>query len=379
MHRRLQDVYFSNLPISYQEPGPFESFMNQVASHSHNSCPSRSVLRHITLHAGLPTRRTRRHGVQKFPGISETSSVYFSPDGTKLLFSSTVLEATYIEDIAGTFTNKPFTLSHVAAFSPDGSHIACIGQKGINILDTQTGEKVGTLSWMLRSQNWNPMDWRYLAYSSDGARIATFSSGDMIAIWDTTMVLDPITWHITGRSSGSRVAFSPNGQYIASVDSDFVHIWNAKDGTSLARVSIDQKGYLHSTAFSPNSKWIALFVYCSWDTTIRIIDVTAEISSRELRENSMWGLPPPRGISRWLIGHTASVRCVAFSPGGEWLISGCKDGTVRIWHFETGHTVAVLPKGPGNMHWPTSLAMSANCNRIAVGLFSGDIDIWDRM
>ena len=40
-----------------------------------------------------------------------------------------------------------------------------------------------------------------------------------------------------------------------------------------------------------------------------------------------------------LVGHTAAVRCVAYSPDGGLLASGGDDGAVRVWDLASRHTV----------------------------------------
>ena len=39
---------------------------------------------------------------------------------------------------------------------------------------------------------------------------------------------------------------------------------------------------------------------------------------------------------RNLTGHTDGVLSVAFSPDGQWIVSGSDDNTVRIWQFSDG-------------------------------------------
>ena len=76
----------------------------------------------------------------------------------------------------------------------------------------------------------------------------------------------------------------------------------------------------------------------------------------------IWGVAENRELRR-CIGHTASVWCVAFSPDGSRLLSGGKDGTVRLWetqtarelHQFTGHEdlVTCVAFGP-NGRWAMS-------------------------
>jgi WD40 repeat protein len=57
---------------------------------------------------------------------------------------------------------------------------------------------------------------------------------------------------------------------------------------------------------------------------VRIVDVEA---NRDLRR---------------CIGHTASVWCVAFSPDGTRILSGSKDGSVRLWDVSTAREIQRL-------------------------------------
>ena len=57
-----------------------------------------------------------------------------------------------------------------------------------------------------------------------------------------------------------------------------------------------------------------------------------------------------------LKGHTKSITSVAYSPGGQHIVSGSHDHVLKIWNAET--EVAVGEPLKGHPHWVTSVASS---------------------
>ncbi|NWX94638.1 BOP1 protein, partial [Nothoprocta pentlandii] len=53
--------------------------------------------------------------------------------------------------------------------------------------------------------------------------------------------------------------------------------------------------------------------------------------------------PPPR--AQVYRGHSSLVRCLSVSPGGQWLVSGSDDGTVRFWEVGTARCMRSVPLG----------------------------------
>jgi WD40 repeat protein len=73
--------------------------------------------------------------------------------------------------------------------------------------------------------------------------------------------------------------------------------------------------------------------------------------------------------------HTGYVRSVAFSPGGEYVVSGSGDNTIRVWNVATGRAESRLFEGHTN--YVTSVAFSPDGRRIVSGSADKTIRIWD--
>ena len=106
-------------------------------------------------------------------------------------------------------------------------------------------------------------------------------------------------------------------------------------------------------AFSPDGKQI---VTASVDNTARIWDAA---TGRQLR---------------LLSGHADAVYFAAFSPNGKQLVTASKDKTARIWDVATGRQTMLLS---GHTDWVVSAAFSPEGKRIVTASFDNTARIWD--
>jgi WD40 repeat protein len=111
------------------------------------------------------------------------------------------------------------------------------------------------------------------------------------------------------------VAFSPNGQYMAtSGDQNIVAVWELGHLNSWRKIlSFKHQDVIRNVTFSSNSKYLAAASY----------DATATIWNIETRQNKIF--------KRKDFNDSDKIRTVAFSPDGLMLATGHEDGKVILW------------------------------------------------
>ena len=245
------------------------------------------------------------------------------------------------------------------AYSPDGQLLASGSSDRTIKVWRQDGTFIKSLAIPYDSNN-QLTNVRSVAISTDGTLIAagveqynasTQTEFGAVQLW---RILDgQLARNFTGYGQVvNSVAFSPDGQFLASGSSDrSVKIWRVSNGT-LVSSRFDHTQRVNAVAFSPNGQWL---VSGSDDQTAK------------LYRTSDWGL------ERTLTGHSNQVFAVAFSPDSMSLATGSWDQTVRLWNVSDWTLAFSLPHGSG----VGAVAFSPNGNTLATGAWDHNIRLWD--
>jgi len=163
----------------------------------------------------------------------------------------------------------------------------------------------------------------------------------------------------------SAVALSPQGAVLAAAGDDHtVRLWDGQSGRLLGTLR-GHTDWVHAVAFDPAGRWLVTAgqdrTVCLWSLSDRrlidrllhtgsaVASVVFAADGQLLAAATFAGkvyllnVEQPEATIRQLSGPGPDIRSLAFSPAGDLLAAGGRNGTVRIWRMQTATEYVDLP------------------------------------
>jgi WD40 repeat protein len=192
-----------------------------------------------------------------------------------------------------------------------------------------------------------------LAYSPDGARLAAGYSGGAIRLWDLAShkMISATTWGATPLA----LAFTSGGRQLEVADAGAVGTWNLASAARITARPLASPAQGDAVAFSPNGQTVATG---SADGNVRLWDTATQQE-----------IGPP------MSSDAQPVAAVAFSPDGALVAAGSADGNVELWDTATQQEAGTaLVAGSTEVD---ALAFSPDGKLLATGGQDGTARLWD--
>ncbi|MFO0844214.1 MAG: WD40 repeat domain-containing protein [Gemmataceae bacterium] len=228
------------------------------------------------------------------------------------------------------------------ALSPAGNHLATVGQDGWLRLFAVPPAPARAVP--------HPDAVRAAALSGDGKRLATGGADRTIRLFPIDNLKAPER-QLTGHPSAIQaLAFRGDARALASGGEDgAVRFWDLEKGESAGAIGGHERP-VTSLAWAGD----------------RVLTTSLDGAVKA------WQVPGPAG--KQTFAHAGAVTCLALSPDGARLLTGCEDKQVRSWALATGQLERTWT---GPAVGILCVAVSPKGDRVAAGAADKAVFVWE--
>jgi len=245
--------------------------------------------------------------------VSSARNIVFLPENQTLVVIDKDVKFMSLEGDSSPQVLSGNAFASQIAVSSDGTLLAFDNGSDVNLLDTETGKITMTFASgnkTVTGLEFSP-DGQYIALSGQNSGFFGFGYSGATRVYRISdgSLIQQQGPDVSRFFPGARLAFSPDGQYLATTDDNLVYVWKIPAGEEFF-IDDSYSEFVNCVAFSPDSSLVAVGTL---DGEIRVLNVI----DGELLAT--------------LVGHTGKVNDLLFSYDGTLLFSSSDDGTIRIW------------------------------------------------
>lgn len=301
-------------------------------------------------------------------GQDITHSMVWAPDGRHLAFAEEEQNQLVVWDATSHRTTLRLVCPGIytgVAWSPDGRYLVgdCNSDSNVvTVWDARTGGVVRTIGGGQSSLDY--------AWSPEGDTLALMTNNDgsphpTIQLWNIIQGKQVATFPLL--NAGNKIAWSPDGQWLAVAEMHGVRILSAESGEEAQYLSDDGNGVIN-IAWSPDSTRLLMATY---------------LPDKDSASSIFFPTPTMR-VSVWQVADVRQTLVVLEQPAGDlplvWSPTGdafavADDsifGAAQVYDARTG-AVRFVVRGQRQI---TALAWSPDGQTIATSEFEGMIALW---